>query len=425
MSVGSAPSRTALAQVVGDGALREATPEDAVGGVLPALVVAPGDEAEVAAVCGLAHRDGLALVVRGSGTKQGWGRPPRRCDAVLDTRRLRGVVEHAPGDLVCTVRAGTPLAELRAALAAAPGHRQRLALDPPQPDTATVGGVVATGAAGALRVRHGTVRDLLIGARFVLGDGTVGHSGGKVVKNVAGYDVARLLVGSLGTLAVITEVTFRLHPVPPATRTLLLEGASPARLAAAVDALRTAPIVLGAADLLWPDGSARLRVEGTAESVDDQAETVASLTGARPLDEEAAAALDAALAPRPWAAEGAVVGLAVPRSRLAALLEAGSDFATEMVVRGPAGVAEARLPERAEVVARMRAAVERLGGHLTVRRGGHELAAVAWPAESGPEVALMRAVRRSLDPGGVLAPGRFLGDDDAEPGAAADAVGAP
>jgi glycolate dehydrogenase FAD-binding subunit len=429
VSVGSPPVRDALAQAVGEAAVREATPEDAVGGVVPALVATPADEEGVAAVCALAHRDRLALVVRGAGTKQAWGRPPRRCDVVLETRRLSGVVEHAPGDLVCTVRAGTPLGELRAALAAAPGHRQRLPLDPPQPQTATIGGVVATGAAGPLRVRYGTARDLLIGARFVLGDGTVGHSGGKVVKNVAGYDVARVLVGSLGTLAVITQVTVRLHPTPPATRTLLLERASPARLAAAVDALRTAPVVLGAADLLWPDACARLRVEGTAESVGEQAQTVAALTGARPLGEEEAAALDATLAPRPWAEEGAVAGLAVPRSRVAALLELASDFTVEMVVRGPLGVAEARVPARPEVVTGLRAAVERLGGHLTLRRAGSELAAIAWPAETGPEVALMRALKRSLDPGGVLAPGRFLGDvlDDPPrdlPRAPADAEGA-
>jgi glycolate dehydrogenase FAD-binding subunit len=405
-----ASARAALAGEVGGAAVREATPEDALGGLVPSLVVAPADEAEVAAVCALAHRDGLALVVRGAGTRQGWGRPPRRCDAVLDTRRLRGVVEHAPGDLVCTVRAGTPLAELRDALATAPGHRQWLPLDPPQPGGGTVGGVVATAAAGALRVRYGTARDLVIGARFVLADGTVGHSGGRVVKNVAGFDVVRLLVGSLGTLAVITEVTVRLHPVPQATRTLVVESASPARLSAVVDALRTAPVVLSAADLLWPEACARLRVEGTAEGVAEQAGALEALTGARPLAEDEAAALEAAIATRPWAGEGAVAGMAVPRTRLAGLIEAASAFTEEMVVRGPLGVAEARLPERPEVVARLRAAVERLGGHLTVRRGGAELATVAWAGESGPEVALMRALKRSLDPGRVLAPGRFLGD---------------
>ncbi|MDB5067997.1 MAG: linked oxidase-like protein, partial [Chloroflexi bacterium] len=166
MSTAAAPARTLLESAAGEEAVREATAADAVGGIVPAAVVSPADEAAVAAVCSAAHRAGLALVVRGAGTRQGWGRPPRRCDAVLDTSRLRGVVEHAPGDLVCTVRAGTPLDELRDALAAAPGHRQWLPLDPPQPGAQTLGGLVATGAAGALRVRYGTARDLVIGARF-------------------------------------------------------------------------------------------------------------------------------------------------------------------------------------------------------------------------------------------------------------------
>jgi glycolate oxidase FAD binding subunit len=410
----AAPARELLAGAVGEEWVREGTAADAVGGIVPTAVVSPDGEDAVAAVCALAQREGLALVVRGAGTRRQWGRPPRRCDAVLDTRRLRGVVEHNPGDLVCTVRAGTPLAELRTALAAAEGHRQWLPLDPPQPERQTLGGLVATAASGPLRVRYGTARDLVIGARFVLGDGTVGHSGGKVVKNVAGYDVTRLLVGSLGTLAVITEVTIRLHPLPPASRSLLLERASPARLAELTDRLRTAPVVLTAADVCWPDGSARLRVAGTEEAVDEQAAVLATLTGARVLDEIEAGALDAALAMRPWTGEGAVAGLAVPRTRLAELLEIASAYAAETVVRAPLGVAEARLPEQPEVVAQLRAAVERLGGHLVLHRGGAQLAAAAWPAESGPEVALMRSLKRSLDPAGVLAPGRALGD--LEPG---------
>ena len=410
MSTAAAPARALLEAELGAGSVREGTPADAIGGHVPAAVVTPADEAAVAAACRLAHREGLALVVRGGGTRQGWGRPPRRCDAVLDTALLRGVVEHAPGDLVCTVRAGTTLAELGDVLAAAHGHRQRLPLDPPQPAEQTLGGAVATAAAGPLRVRYGTARDLVIGARFVLADGTVGHSGGKVVKNVAGYDVTRLLVGSLGTLAVITEVTVRLHPVPPASRTLLVERASAARLAGLGDLLRTAPVVLGIADICWPEAICRLRVEGAEEAVDDQAACLAELTGGRPLDDAEAAELDASVAARPWRGTGAIAGIAVPRTRVAGLLEAASAFATEIVVRAPLGVAEARLPERPELVTQLREAVERLGGHLVLHRGGAALAGVAWPAAAGPEVALMRSLKRALDPEGVLAPGRALGD---------------
>lgn len=402
-----------LLQELGDGAVREGAEGDAVGGIVPAAVVTPDGEAAVAAVCALAHRERLALVVRGAGTKQRWGRPPRRCDAVLETGRLSGVVEHAPGDLVCTVRAGTTLDELRGVLDAAPGHRQWLPLDPPQGGTQTLGGAIATAAAGSLRTRYGTPRDLVIGARYVLGDGTVGHSGGKVVKNVAGYDVTRLLVGSLGTLAVITEITVRLHPRPAATRSLLLERASPSRLAALADRLRTAPVVLGAADVCWPDATARLSVEGTEDGVVEQATALAEIAGARILDAAEAEEVAAALAVRPWRGDGAVAGLAFPRTRLAEVLEIASAYATEIVARATLGVAEARLPESAGVVAQLRAAVERLGGHVTLHRGGPALAGAVWPAESGTEVALMRALKRSLDPAGVLAPGRALGDVEA------------
>ena len=401
-----------LVHELGDGAVREGTASDAVGGIVPAAVVRPDGEDGVAAVCALAHRERLALVVRGAGTKERWGRPPRRCDAVLETARLHGVVEHAPGDLVCTVRAGTTLDELRGALDAAPGHRQWLPLDPPQGGAQTLGGAVATGASGSLRARYGTPRDLVIGARYVLGDGTLGHSGGKVVKNVAGYDVTRLLVGSLGTLAVITEITVRLHPRPAATRSLLVERASPSRLAALSDALRTAPVVLSAADVCWPDATARLRVEGTGEGVVEQAAALSEIAGARVLDAAEAEAVDSALAARPWRGDGAVAGLSFPRTRLAEVLEVASAYANEMVVRATLGVAEARVPESPEVVAQLRTAVARLGGHVTLHRGGAALGGAAWPAETGPEVALMRALKCSLDPAGVLAPGRALGDGE-------------
>jgi len=164
VSTAAPAARALLARELGDGAVREGAEADAVGGIVPGAVVTPAGEEAVAAVCAVAHREGLALVVRGAGTKQRWGRPPRRCDAVLDTRRLGGVVEHAPGDLVCTVRAGTTLDELRGALDAAPGHRQWLPLDPPQGGSQTLGGAVATPAYGARRARYGTARDRVIGA---------------------------------------------------------------------------------------------------------------------------------------------------------------------------------------------------------------------------------------------------------------------
>ncbi|EBP5695887.1 FAD-binding oxidoreductase, partial [Salmonella enterica] len=149
------------------------------------------------------------VVVRGAGTKLGWGRDPERLDVVLDTTALDTLVEHAAGDLIAVVGAGRRLADLQDDLS---GADQRLGVDPSR--AGTVGGAVATAATGPMRLAHGAVRDLVIGMTMVRADGVVAHSGGKVVKNVAGYDLGKLLTGSFGTLGVITEVAFRLHPVP-------------------------------------------------------------------------------------------------------------------------------------------------------------------------------------------------------------------
>ena len=153
----------------------------------------------------------LAVVARGGGSRLGWGVPPSRCDLVIDMSRMSAVVEHSAGDLVARMQAGARLGDVAAVLAR---DGQELALDVPH--EATIGGVVATGLAGPRRLRYGTPRDLLIGITIVRADGTVARSGGKVVKNVAGYDLGKLLAGSAGTLALITEATFRLHPLPAA-----------------------------------------------------------------------------------------------------------------------------------------------------------------------------------------------------------------
>ena len=152
---------------------------------------------------------GLAVVPRGAGTGLGWGAPPSACGLVVDLRLMDQVLEHAAGDLVARVQAGVTIGQLATVLASA---GQQLALD--APEDATVGGVVATGTAGPRRFRYGAPRDLLIGLTVVRADGVIAHSGGKVVKNVAGYDLGKLFAGSQGTLGLITEATFRLHPRP-------------------------------------------------------------------------------------------------------------------------------------------------------------------------------------------------------------------
>src|SRR3984957_6252367 len=196
---------------------RTASAGDAVGGVQPQLVVEPGSEQELPKVLKLANDAALAAIPWGGGTKLAWGNSPQRADIVLSTARLNAVLEYASSDLTVTVEAGCTIKQLRETLAQ---HGQRLALDPLWPSHATVGGVLSTNDSGALRLRFGSLRDLFIGSTLALPDGTLAKSGGKVVKNVAGYDLPKLATGALGTLGIITSATFRLHPLPQETCTI-------------------------------------------------------------------------------------------------------------------------------------------------------------------------------------------------------------
>ena len=228
-------------------AARAAGGGDSVAGVTPRYAASPASVAEASAVMRVAAEQNLAVVARGSGSRLDWGAPPRRCDLVVDTLRLDQVVEHAAGDLVARVQAGVGLRQLGQVLAAA---GQQLALDvapaagggQPAP-TGTVGGTLATGTAGPRRLRYGTPRDLVIGITVVRADGTVASSGGKVVKNVAGYDLGKLFTGSYGTLGLIVEAVFRLHPLPATAAYTTVDAAGPAdayRAAAAAAAARYA-----------------------------------------------------------------------------------------------------------------------------------------------------------------------------------------
>src|SRR6266567_5175588 len=269
--------RQALAAVCP--ALSEGTAADAVFGVVPSFVASPGSTAEAAALLRAAASFGLTVVPRGAGTGLSWGASPSSCDLVVDLRSMDQVLEHAAGDLVARVQAGLTMGRLASALATA---GQELALDVPA--DATVGGVVAAGAAGPLRMRYGTPRDLLIGITVVRADGVVAHAGGKVVKNVAGYDLGKLFAGSQGTLGLITEATFRLHPLPAAVAWVTAEF-GPAERAGAVAAVAAAagsPLVPSAVELDWPGGSQRpLRVgvllEGTGPGVAERAKQMSEL----------------------------------------------------------------------------------------------------------------------------------------------------
>jgi glycolate oxidase FAD binding subunit len=207
---------TELSAIVGPEHLRSATPADAVDTVQPIAVIAPGSAQEVAQVLRYCNSAGLSVIPRGGGSQLGLGNRPRKADFILSLERLNRVIEHAWGDMTVTVEAGCTMDKLQGVLRE---HGQQLGADPMQPERATVGGVLATAESGTLRIRYGAIRDLVLGLEMALPDGSVIKAGGKVVKNVAGYDLTKLAIGSLGTLGVITRAVFRLHPIRATTGT--------------------------------------------------------------------------------------------------------------------------------------------------------------------------------------------------------------
>jgi glycolate oxidase FAD binding subunit len=382
---------------------RAAGPGDAIHGVAPSQVASPSSTGEAAEILTDAAARDLAVVARGTGTKQTWGAPPSRVDLVVDTTAMSRVVEHAAGDLIVHAQAGVTLAALQEAVAPA---GQRLALDPPWPGT--LGGLVATAGSGPLRYSHGAVRDLLIGVTIVRADGVVAKAGGKVVKNVAGYDLGKLFAGSWGTLGVVTEVTFRLHPLPATSRWVVAPADDPHPLVQAVVHSQTVP---SAVELDRPaDGPATLAVlvEGTEAGVAGRVGTLRGLIGGTVLDS----------APDWWGRPPAgetllkltheIAGL--PRL-LEALDTAAARHGVRAAVRGSAGVGvlHATLPGDAEavgvVVHALRTASPAWGGDVVVLDGppGVDL----WGPVRGLD--LMRRVKDQFDPGHRLAPGRFVG----------------
>ncbi len=267
-----------LEAIVGREHLRAATVQDRVDGVAAQMVAEPATEAELANVVKAADAAGIKIVPRGAGTKLDWGNKPLSADLILSTARLNRVLEHAWGDMTATVEAGCTVQQFQNILAE---HRQRLAIDPLWPERATIGGILATKDSGSLRVRFGTLRDLIIGATLVLSDGTIAKSGGKVVKNVAGYDLPKLATGSLGTLGVITTAIFRLHPLPRETASVTVSAESTAALQKLASAIHDSQLAYTGLQLrVQSSGSPKLdvRFEGTAAGISEQLQQLAAMS---------------------------------------------------------------------------------------------------------------------------------------------------
>jgi len=406
-----------LAAAVGAGSLRESAGK---------IVATPRTAEEIATIARFADERGLKIEIAGAGTKRGWGNPVD-AEIVLETAALAGVREHSWQDLTATVGAGTTWAAMQRALAV---HGQRVALDPLWPEAATVGGIIATNDSGALRLRYGSLRDLIIGMTVVLADGTIAHSGGKVVKNVAGYDLHKLMTGAFGTLGVIAEVTFRLHPVPAETRTWTVASRDAGAVGALMRKVLDSRLSTEAMQMrAGAEGySLDVRLATLPEVCEEQVASLEGLSASAGLAPGASArhlpslSFPKGICGLPGTGDvdmfgarealfigdgGVIVKATMLPSSIAKLSEAVVRVGGEAVTQAT-GIMIARFGgEPAEsALASLRGQVKGAGdGSVTVLRGPESMA--RWGgAEALP---LMREIKRRFDPHGTLNAGRFVG----------------
>lgn len=414
-----------LRESIGDDAVQTAGLERfTVDGLTPAAAVFPGDEAGVATVLARAAAAGAAVVPVGSGQHLALGNAPRRYTIALSLARLSNMLEHEPADLTAAVEAGMTLQSFQQALAP---HGQWLPVD--APPTSTIGGILASGAAGPCRHRYGAPRDFLIGVSAVLADGRAVKSGGRVVKNVAGYDMGKLYTGSLGTLAVITRATFKLAPLPAARALAVIAAETPAAAAAIGFDADDRGLVLEAVEIAdgrtlaaagLGDGkpwAALLRICGSRGAIERSLAELATLappTNAAILvgeDEARAWTGYLAVPPATLVVRLSVLPSDVPTTldRLAA--EDGGSMLAASLTTGIVRSRWLRTPEEAvALVGRLQAWAAALGGACVVEAAApaiKEAVDVFGPPRADFE--LVRRIKEQFDPHGVLSPGRFVG----------------
>jgi glycolate oxidase FAD binding subunit len=385
------------------------------------MVLEPDGPAMLGAMLRWANNERLAVVPRGSGTKLTWGALPTRFDVLLSTTRLVTGLEHNAGDLTATIPAGMRLATANATLASA---RQWLPLDPFYEERATIGGLLATNDSGPRRQQHGTPRDLVLGVEMVLADGRVAKAGGKVVKNVAGYDLARVLCGSYGTLAVITAATFKLAPLPQASVTLTAQFAHYEALSDAAMDISSASLAPSAVEFEVPRLRLLVRFESTAASAERQAALAAGLCERHGA---ATAVLEGEAETTHWrdyrssgSPQAILVKITVLPSRLVDILEdvdglcARHGVTWRMHGRAALGVLLLTMSGDAESVAAAivdsRAAAQASGGAAVMLSGDPATKSRIDPwGPVGDALTVIREVKNRFDPNGTLNPGRGPG----------------
>jgi glycolate dehydrogenase FAD-binding subunit len=405
-------------------------------GRTPEAAVFPGTVEEVRTVLELASTAGVPMIPWGGGTASAVGTPAARAGLVLGLRRLTRLIEHEPGDLTVTAEAGLTVAALQAALG---GRGQWLSLDPPEAERATLGGVIATNAAGPRRQLYGTARDLLIGVTVVTGEGAVVRGGGKVVKNVAGYDLPKLFVGSYGTLGVIVEATLKVRPRPEHEQLVAVTFDRLKDAGAGARAILTSDLIPTTLDVLDAEASRALGLaamptlavgfDGLAEQVAWQAEELRRVAG--PAGGHSAVSLEPAVWARlATAARGAfptpaaLVRLAVLPTAVTETMEHGAGAArqrgllTAWTAHAGVGVLTAALfstrehPDPApiaDVLGEWRGIARTGGGHAVIEWAPLPIKAQVpvWD-DAGPAGRVMQRIKTQLDPRNILNPGRFV-----------------
>jgi glycolate dehydrogenase FAD-binding subunit len=383
---------------------RPGSAADAIAGVVPQEVVRPRDATEVAEILRSGNASGRSVVAVGGRSKLGWCPPPSSCDLVLETAGLNRVVEHTAGDLVVVAEAGVRLDALQEQLGA---HRQMLALDPPE-EGATLGGIVSANASGPRRLRYGTARDLLIGVTVVLADGSTAKAGGKVVKNVAGYDLGKLYTGAHGTLGVVVSTTWRLHPLPRAARAVVREVSDPDEAGSLSLRIAHSALTPSAVELTGTTGGPMRLValfEAIPESVTAQATSLVDLLDGGDIEGTAPDGFGS----RPTG--GLVLRIAHVPAALPQVLRA-LPAGTCVVASSCSGVMYAALGTTSGVAALddLRASIAPFDGSAVVIDAPADIREELdhW-GPVGDALDLMRRVKLQFDPDRRLSPGRFVG----------------
>ncbi len=406
------------------GVVRAGTADDAIDDVVPAVVVAPASAEAVASALATVSRERLTTVIRGGGTKLGWGRSPQAIEVVLDLGRINRIIAHRHGDLTVTVEAGTPLAAINRELAQ---HRQWLPIDTAF-DAATVGGLIATNDSGSLRHRYGTPRDLLIGISLATTDGRLAKAGGQVVKNVAGYDLGRLVSGSFGSFAAIVSATFKLSPLPLASATMAArfgDRDAAVRAITAIAASTLDPMAFDFDTSAPASGSEPMAVQlavrfaASPRAVDAQIARAREMMSGGDVSVTSGESDDAwwrARVGEIWSGAGAVVRMAWPAAAVGDMFRAIETIArgerTTIAVIGRAAVGAGLVRIDGDTDAQVRV-IERLRRqspaiqHVVVRRATRDVKSrvdVWGPTDSATPV--LAAIKQALDPAGILNAGR-------------------